>query len=80
MCVRAGAHACTSVYPVKPAALWAMARQSVATQRAAAGGRHLPALRPSLEAASFSPGAGITPYFSAYSRDANIRSAGTAAR
>lgn len=69
---------CVCIRPVKMAAT--LARQSVTTQRASAGGRHLLGLQPSEEAASFSPGVGFTLYFCAYSASTNIRSAKTAAR
>ena len=80
MCVCVYVRVFVYVHPVKMVATVAMARQSVTTQRVAAGGRHLPGLQPSEEGASFSPGVGFTLYFSAYSTSTNIRSAGTAAR
>lgn len=41
----------------------AVAKQSVTTQRVAAGGRHLPGLQPSEEGPSFSAGVGFKFYF-----------------
>lgn len=63
----------------KAVATRAVVRQSVTTQRAAAGGRHL-RFTASDEGARFPPSAGFTLYFSARRTSANIRSAGTTAR